>query len=84
MLYTHALNSNHSTRPVSHHGLLPKHLDALLQRLESLRPTTRSSVRRAEDELRPHLPARVDTPLFHDFGAKVGLVVLKVAAETFD
>ena len=77
-------NSNFLTRPISRHRLLPKHLDALLQRLESLRSSTRSSVRRAEDELRSHLPARVDAPLCQGVGVEVGLVVLKAAAEAFD
>lgn len=86
MPYTHAVHSysNISRRPVGRHALLPKHLDALLQWLESILSTTRSSERRAEDELCAHLPARVDAPLFQVFGAEVGLVVLKVAAETFD
>ena len=77
-------NINISRRPVSSHALLAKHLDAILQRLESLLSTARSSDRRAKDELRAHLPARVDAPLFQGFGAEVGLVVLKAAAETFD
>ena len=74
----------YSPRPTIHHSVLPKHLYALLQRLESLRPTTRSSIRRAEDELRLHLPARIDAPLFQGCGAEVGLIVLQAAAETFD
>ena len=70
--------------PVSCQILLPKYLDSLLQRLESLFPSTRSSERRAENKLRPHLPARVYAPLLHGFEAELGLVVLQITAETFD
>ena len=71
-----------SIDPISRQVLLPKYLDSLLQRLESLFPSTRSSERRAENELRPHLPARVYAPLLHGFGAELRLVVLQVTAQT--
>ena len=75
---------NISERPRNRAVPLPKHLDAPLQRLERLLPATRSSAGRAEDELGAHPPARVNAPLLRGLGAEVGVVVLEVAAQTFD
>ena len=80
----HASTCDISKRPRNRAVPLPKHFDAPLQRLERLLPTTRPSAGRAEDELGAHLPARVNAPFPQGFGAEVGVVVLEVAAETFD